>query len=197
MAATLSGTTELDAVNQMLGTIGEAPVNTLVGVTSLDTSIAINTLAEVSRDVQSKGHHFNTDKALKLQPGAFTGEIEVPINCVDIDTTGPDADVDVILRGRRLYDRVNHTFKFTQPLTVDMVVLLQFNDLPETARRYIAVRACRLFQKRQVGSTTLEAFTKDDEREAMNSFKRSLGRNADHNIFNSPDMQRMLRRSKS
>jgi hypothetical protein len=66
--------------------------------------------------------------------------------------------------------------------------------LPETARRYIAVRACRLFQKRQVGSTTLATFTAEDERDAMNSFKRSLGRNADHNIFNSPDMQRMLRR---
>ncbi|BEP42109.1 hypothetical protein [Variovorax sp. V15] len=196
MASTLTPTTELDAVNQMLGTIGEAPVNTLIGVTSLDTAIAINTLAEISRDIQSKGHHFNTDKALKLQPGAFTGEIEVPINCVDIDTVSPDEGVDVVLRGRRLYDRVNHTYKFTAPLTVDMVVLLPFGDLPESARRYIAVRACRVFQKRQVGSTTLATFTAEDEREALMSFRRSLGRNADHNIFNSPDMRRMLRRSK-
>jgi len=196
MASTLTPTTELDAVNQMLGTIGEAPVNTLIGVTSLDTAIAINTLAEISRDIQSKGHHFNTDKGLKLQPGAFTGEIEVPINCVDIDTVGPDESVDVVLRGRRLYDRVNHTYKFTTPLTVDMVVLLPFGDLPESARRYIAVRACRVFQKRQVGSTTLATFTAEDEREALMSFRRSLGRNADHNIFNSPDMRRMLRRSK-
>ncbi|AVQ80755.1 phage tail protein [Variovorax sp. PMC12] len=196
MASTLTPTTELDAVNQMLGTIGEAPVNTLIGVTSLDTAIAINTLAEISRDIQSKGHHFNTDKGLKLQPGAFTGEIEVPINCVDIDTVDPDGSVDVVLRGRRLYDRVNHTYKFTAPLTVDMVVLLPFGDLPESARRYIAVRACRVFQKRQVGSTTLATFTAEDEREALMSFRRSLGRNADHNIFNSPDMRRMLRRSK-
>jgi hypothetical protein len=194
MAATLTPTTELDAVNQMLGTIGEAPVNSLLGVTSLDTAIAINVLAEMSRDVQGKGHHFNTEKAMKLTPDAFSGEIVVPVNTVDVDSVGDDASVDVALRGRRLYDRKNHTFRFTRPLTVDMVVLLPFDELPESARRYIAVRACRVFQKRQVGSTTLANFTAEDERDALMAFRRSLGRNGDHNIFNSPDTQRMLRR---
>lgn len=194
MAATLTPTTELDAVNQMLGTIGEAPVNSLLGVTSLDTAIAINVLAENSRDVQSRGHHFNTEKAMKLTPDAFSGEIVVPVNAVDIDSVGEDSSIDVALRGRRLYDCRNHTFRFTRAVKVDMVVLLPFDELPEAARRYISVRACRVFQKRQVGSTTLAGFTAEDERDALMSFRRSLGRNSDHNIFNSPDMQRMLRR---
>ena len=192
--ATMTTTTELAAVNQMLGTIMEAPLNTLIGVSSIDAQGAIAVLSEVSRAVQTQGHHFNTEVGLEMAPDAFNGEIALPANCLDIDTTGQDAALDVTQRGRRLYDRSHHTYFFGRPVTVDMVVMLPFDELPESARRYIAVRACRLFQKRQVGSVTLEAFSAADEQQALVDFRRALGRNADHNIFNSPDMRRMLRR---
>lgn len=194
MATQLTPTTELQAVNQMLGTILEAPINTLIGVTSLDAQTAINYLAEVSRAVQQHGWHFNTEVGMTLAPDAFTGEIPLPTNCLSVDSTAEDQGLDVVQRGKRLYDRVNHTYAIGKPVKVDMTVLLPFDELPEVARRLISVKACRLFQARAVGSTALEAFTEKDEREAQRAFDRVVGKNADHNIFNSPDMQRMLRR---
>ena len=43
----LSGTTELEAVNTLLHTIGEAPVNSLTGTLPIDATLANNTLSEV------------------------------------------------------------------------------------------------------------------------------------------------------
>lgn len=190
---TLTPTTELEAVNQMLGTILEAPVNSLLNVGSLDAQRAINTLAEVSRDLQAQGWNFNTEEELRLLATA-SGEILLPLNCISVDTSGPDKDLDLIQRGGRLYDRTAHTFAIGRPVTVDMTVLLAFDELPEPARRYIAVLACRMFQRRSVGSTTLDAFSDTDETRARMAFKRSVKGTATLNIFDSPDMQRMLRR---
>lgn len=192
--ATLIPTTELDAVNQMLGTILEAPINSLVGVGSLDAQRALATLGEVSRDLQAQGWDFNTEQGMALPADPFSGEVALPANCVAVDTTGDDAELDLVMRGSRLYDRVNHTFFIGRTVKVDMTVLLPFNQLPEAARRYIAVMACRLFQRRSVGSTTLDAFSDGDETRARMAFKRAVKGTSDPNYFDSPDTQRMLRR---
>lgn len=190
----LTPTTELAAVNVLLGTIMEAPVNTLIGTTSQDAQRARVVLAEVSREVQQDGYNFNAEKGLVLAPDAFTGEIPLPLNCLNVDSVGPDAGIDVVARGKRLYDRTNHTYRFARAVTVDLTIYLPFDELPEAVRRYVTVRAARVFQKRTLGDGQIDAFTAQDENLAWRSFKRVVGRNSDHNIFNSPDMQRMLRR---
>ena len=60
MASITTRTTELEAVNTMLSTIGEAPVNSLTGSLPTDASMAKNILNEVNREVQSGGWKFNT-----------------------------------------------------------------------------------------------------------------------------------------
>lgn len=190
---TLTPTTELEAVNQMLGTIMEAPVNSLLNVGSLDAQRAIDTLAETSRDLQAQGWNFNTEKELRLLPTA-AGEILLPLNCISVDPSGPDKALDLIQRGTRLYNRKEHTFTIGRPVTVDMTVLLPFDELPEAARRYIAILACRTFQRRSVGSNALDAFSDTDETRARMAFRRSVKATDTLNIFDSPDMQRMLRR---
>ncbi len=57
-----SGEKLQDAVNVVLANLGEAPVNTIVGTTTTlpqQVSLALNTIEEVSNDVQSKGWWFN------------------------------------------------------------------------------------------------------------------------------------------
>ena len=61
-----SSTTELEAVNTILSTIGEAPLNSLSGSLPVDGTIAKNVLSEVSREVQSQGWHFNTHYKVTL-----------------------------------------------------------------------------------------------------------------------------------
>ena len=60
MATITTRTTQLEAVNTMLSTIGEAPVNSLTGSLPVDASMAVNILNEVNREVQSAGWKFNT-----------------------------------------------------------------------------------------------------------------------------------------
>ena len=54
---TTSTTTKLEAVNVMMTSIGETPVNTITSATTTDVSIAISILDNVSREVQSVGWH--------------------------------------------------------------------------------------------------------------------------------------------
>ena len=58
---------ELIAVNQILSSIGQAPVTDL-NQTNPDVAIAYNTLLEVSRDVQTEGWTFNKDYNVKVYP---------------------------------------------------------------------------------------------------------------------------------
>ena len=193
MSSNLLPTTELEAVNQMLATIMEAPVNSLVGVTSLDAAAASRILAEVSRAVQAPGHHFNREYGYPLAPDPVSGEIRLPHNCLSVDSCRASG-LDLVQRGWRLYDRANHTYRVAVNVQADMTVLLAFEELPEAARRYISVRACRVFQKRMAGSQTLDGFTQEDEAFARLDFIRSLTRAEDLNFFDNPETQRLLAR---
>lgn len=195
MTTSTTPTTELEAVNLMLAVIGESPLSSLDDSTVVDAVLARNVLSEVSRAVQTKGWHFNTETEFPLLPDASTKEISVPTNCLRVVTTYPTSDVDAVHRGKRLYDRKNHTYQFTKTVTVDMVVVLPFDELPETARHYIAVRASRVFQARTVGSETLYSFSKQDEQDALTALKKAEGVTGKHNILTgSYSVSRILER---
>ena len=184
MALTL--TSELDAINIMLGTIGESPINSLDAAAGVvDAVTARSILSEVAVQVQEEGWHFNTDYEFVLTPDAGTKEIYVPGNVIEIDTSPYDANFDVAIRGVRLYDRTNKTYQFEKSLKCDMVVLLEFSELPQAARHYVTVRAARVFQQRVVGSDTLGSFTEKDEARALVSMRRIESRTADYNILTS------------
>ncbi|MBX6334124.1 hypothetical protein IRY61_02150 [Candidatus Saccharibacteria bacterium] len=178
----LTPTTELEAINTMLTTIGESPVNTVEDSGLLDVVIARQILHTTSREVQARGWHFNTEKNFPLQP-TVDGTIVLPDTVLRVDTVGEYSDIDVVVRGNRLYDRRNHTYTFKKPLNVDMVVLLPFEHLPEAARIYITIRASRIFQERVVGSETLSAFSRQDEIRALAALRDMDTETADYNVL--------------
>lgn len=60
MPTTTSSTTLLESVNIVLANLGESPVNSLTGgALPQQVSLALNTIEEVSTDIQSKGWWFN------------------------------------------------------------------------------------------------------------------------------------------
>lgn len=181
----LSMTTELDAINIMLGTIGEAPINSLEAATGVvDAVTARSILNEVSVQVQEEGWHFNTEYEFVLTPELSTKEIFIAPNVIEADASKYDRnDIDVAIRGNRLYDRKNKTFQFQQEIKADLTVLLEFNELPQAARHYITIRAARVFQQRVVGSDTLGSFTEADEARALRAMRRYEARTADYNIL--------------
>ena len=63
----LSPTTKLEAVNTMLTSIGEQPIQNMNDLAGLsDASIAEQILDNVSRAIQSRGWIFNTDLDVKM-----------------------------------------------------------------------------------------------------------------------------------
>lgn len=162
----LTPTTELDAVNTMMSVIGEAPLNTLEGALTSDAVMARNLLSEISREVQVEGWNWNTEDEYPCAPNR-EGEIVLPPNCARVHFRGGyGRGQDIVMRGQRLYDRVAHTFKFSSAVYCTITFLLPFEELPEAARRYVLLKAGRIFQDRAVGSDTLHKFHSSDEARA-------------------------------
>ena len=162
MATLLTPTTELEAVNVCLANIGESPVSAITGDITVDAALARDLIRQVTREVQTHGFYWNSELKYKLIPNV-TGNLVLPANILSVDTTGDDKAKDLVARGRLLYDRVNHTYTFETGVTVDLVVALSFEELPEIARRYIAVRSARIYQERVMGSGSVSAFNSADE----------------------------------
>ena len=178
----LSPTTELEAINTMLSTIGESPVNAVEDTGNVDVVIARQILQSVSREVQARGWHFNTEINYTITPDS-DGYLVLPKTVLKVDTVYPDSSKDVVVRGSRLYDREKHTYVFTDAVKVDMTILLTFDELPEVARNYVTIRASRIFQERVVGSDTLHAFNSQDEARAMVSLMEYEADTADLNVL--------------
>lgn len=180
-------TTKLEAVNAMLGHIGESPVTSISSTASLpiSASTALGILDEISREVQSEGWHFNTELKVTLSPTG-NGNITLSEDILEVDTT--DISIDVVQRGLVLFDRSNNTSRFTKDLEVNLTRLLDFTSLPEAARRYITLRASRVFQGRMVGSRELEALIARDEYQARARLEEMDSGGSDRTIFDNYDV---------
>ena len=183
--------TELDAINTMLTTIGESPVNSISASTA-DTRIAQLILQEVDRATQIKGWNWNTEKDVPLTRNG-SNQIVLSANVVRVDVSRREyPSVVVVQRGNKLWDKKNKTFTFTADLKGEVVSLLPFTDLPEQARYYIVVRSARLFQQRMIGDSTGSAFSAEEETTAYMALNDSEDETADHNIFNNYDVAKVI-----
>ena len=180
-------TTKLETVNSMLGHIGETPVNSIADTNALPVSaaMAVTIVDEVSREVQAEGWHFNTENNVELTPDS-QGIITIPEDIIELDVA--DKTIDVVQRGLSLFDRRTNITTFKDKITVSLIRLLDWDSLPEVARRYITLRASRVFQGRVVGSRELEALIARDEFQARARLMNADGNTSDRTIFDSPDV---------
>ena len=183
-------TTELEAVNTILSTIGEAPLNSLSGSLPVDGTVAKNVLSEVSREVQSAGWHFNThykatltrDTNNKIPVGTNVVRVELDPNLVS------KADYDLVQRDGFLFNMAKNTDIFDRNFEdVTQVLLLPFNEIPEQAKRYITIRSARVFHDRTLGANTLHKFSQEDEKQALSILRNAEARTGDFTIFDTPE----------
>ena len=189
-------TTKLEAVNIIISVIGEAPINTITGVSLPVTAIqAISMLDETSKAVQSEGWHCNTEHEYELTPDAVTSKITLPQNTLKFDLDPLlYTDSDPVQRGLKLYDRKNHTELWTKSVKGSITFELEFEDLPEQLRHYITVKSARIFANRFIGTREIEGFTLREEVEAKARAIDSDSENADRTIFDSYSVLRVLDR---
>ena len=186
-------TTELEAVNVMLSSIGEAPVSSLTSGL-IDAELAETILGNINREVQSQGWNFNREYNYPLKPDSVSQEITIPTNTMRVDGMDKTDKIDITQRGTRLYNKANYTYVFEGIVKVNITFLLGFTEIPEVARRYITLRAARVFQDRTIGASDLHTFQQRDELEALIELRELESDHADLNIFNNYDVFRTIDR---
>ena len=72
-------------------------------------------------------------------------------------------------------------------LVAEIVEELNWDSIPETGRRYIMIRAARMFANRAVTSASLEAYTQEDEAAALQTLKRTEDMAQNYNFISGPD----------
>jgi len=180
MAYLITATTELEAVNECLENIGQTPVSSISGDLGVDAQIALSFVRKVNRELQSQGWMWNTEKNFPLTPNGDK-DILLPSGTLAVDSDGTDRDRDVAQRGSRLYDRDNHSYTFNAPIRVRITLALTFEELPETARRYITLKAARIFQNRVEGREDESDYR--DEANAMSILIADHLRSEDNNAL--------------
>ena len=152
---TTNAAQELPAVNEILASVGQAPVTTL-DQTNPDVAIAYDTLLNVSREVQSEGWTFNTEEYYPMTPDA-NGEIVIANNILQIDLHDEkDNQYESVRRSGKLYEKINHTFDWTtltgwDTVRCDIVWFFDWVDLPRPIQDYIVAKASTVVSTRIVG----------------------------------------------
>ena len=170
MALYITPTNELNAVNEILTALGAVPVNTLVDISKLaDASIALDTLRNVAREVQSKGWWFNKSYDVPLTPSG--GEIAIGDDILALRPSAGTLSVagetaNWVLRKNKLYNLATNSFTFGQSTRADITYLLDFEELPESARRFVTIRAAKITQTKILGADSLHVFNEAQEADA-------------------------------
>jgi hypothetical protein len=191
MALTYTPMTELEAVNAMLASIGEQPVNTIPSSGVSEASLAQTTLHNTSRDVQKKGLHCNTDYKHPMVPNGSSNIIR-PTNALRFDPYYQYQNYTE--RQGKLYDIEDRTFTFTDTIYMEIVWFYKFEELPEHVRSYIFIKAARRFQTNTVGSQKLHEFTAQDEYEAKAEMERIEFKNQCHTMLNGAGVNHITNR---
>jgi len=183
--------TELDAVNSILMSIGESPVNTL-DTQSPEVVIALSTLRQVCREIQSEGWSYNTEYEYPFVLNSQQ-EVIIPVSVLQLDVNRykHHDTYDVVRREGKLYDRYNHSFKFTgiETLYCDVVWFYEFADIPQAFRDYITARSARIAAGRMVSDTDTVKILQTDEA-LMRAVALEYDTNqSDYNVFNSSDLR--------
>jgi len=116
----------------------------------------------VTRELQSQQWHWNTDIQIKLTRN-LSGRVVLAPNVLRVKPSGPDQHLPIVQRGTYLYNRLTHSYNFDHDITVDQTLGLPFDEIPETARRFISLRAARIFQERTISSESIAQSDRADE----------------------------------
>lgn len=183
-------TTDLEAVNAILASVGESPINAL-GSGFVDSEMAYQLLQKETKLLLTKGWHFNEETDVSMTP-TVAGTIVIPTNTLRF--TCP-AFPHYVQRGGLVYDRVKHSStSFTEAITATLIVMLPFADIPEAARLFLTIKAGRIFQDQYQGDANSHAFSLQDEQRAFADFLNDEAEAGQYNMMKCNSLIRRTRR---
>ena len=188
---TLTPLTELEAVNEILASIGESPVNTIENPTNVDVINCLRILRNVNRRVQSKGWTFNKIDSYTLNPDASTHKIRWLSNLLYV--VGTD-NKKYTKKGDYLFDWEEQTDIFNNSIDCTIIFLVDFEDMPDPMRSYITSKAATTFQTRYLGDSSLGEELLRDEQEAWAALMEYELDSNNFNMLNVTGVQTILER---
>ena len=184
--------TELDAINSILMSVGESPVNTLT-VQSPEVVMAQKTLRQVCREVLSEGWVFNTEYEYPITLDSNNHCI-IPNNVLQIDLNHFKHLNDFHVTKRsdsgimKLYDNIEHRFNFENTsenkIYCDIIWMMDFEEIPQTFKDYITIRASRIASNRMVNDPKAAELIAQDEATLRATAVEYDTTQGDYNLFN-------------
>lgn len=148
----LSTLTKIEAVNVMLAAIGADPVNELDEDNDVDVANALKIITKVSRNIQMRGWDFNTE--ILTINGDMDNGYSIPFDDTWIKWKSQDGR-SLVRRNGKLFDIAANSYAFQNPIQMEIVRALEFEDLPEPFKEFVAVKSAYDFQAIFMGDTNI------------------------------------------
>ena len=184
------------AVNQALRYLAIAPVSSF---TTSDTGYnALKVVTEVDNLIQAEGWHYNTEKGITLSPDG-SGNI-TPASATTYPVLGFDSDKyedhkhNIVLRGNLLYNVIKQTDVFTTKVKGDLLLKIDWQELPPIFQRYIVIRSAKELAGILGKPEYMQPLAIEESRARMEAIQYD-SENADYNMFDTYDVARVLDRS--
>ena len=211
--STIGRVSKVQAVKRLLATIGVAPLadtgvdaTDLTGTLSLTAERAQTALDNVSRDLQSTPWGFNTERkvefttesdgSIELDGATYAG---VYVSSFDIDgATSLDPIIKTNGGIQKIWDRKSKSFTaFGASTTIKATITyyLQWEDLPEAVKAYVAARAAREYQLQMVGNPQMDQMLVTQMLLAQQNLTEFEASQFDYTIFDNYDVFRSIERA--
>lgn len=167
-------TTILEAVNIMLVSIGEQPVNSLAPPSQQVTEAveAQRTLAEKHKAGQQQGWAWNTDRDFLFARDSSTGEVPLPADAARV-VISQGRQTDFVARGMRVWDAKRHSYQIDEAsISATVVWFLPWDSCPEPYNRWALCSAARVFASRVLTDQDVVALSGLDEQAAWLELQR-------------------------
>jgi len=181
-----------DAINEILLSINEMPLDIEDSVEDIQTAIIVNKQLEISkRNILSQGWYFNKTKRY-LKPD-LSGYIPIPSTFLSVD--GSDAYESIVIRDNKLFDKSKLVYKFTEPIECEIVEDMTFDDIPYIFADYIVKAASLNTYVNIIGYTRDISIRTDVVALARADAIREDARNTDGNILSSDFLTSLIDRT--
>lgn len=173
---------KLEAVNYLLRILGSSPVGDLESLHP-QVAIAVDRLNAANATLQKEGWWFNQEYHYVIEPDATSAELELPLHTLEANVV---SRANVVKRGDKLYDTINHTYQFTTNVTVNLTFLLDWDLLDDVVQE-----AAQYFAGMLVCQIDLEDTIKENGQaklfnSKLSNMKKTHLRTTRRNIMNSP-----------
>lgn len=179
------------AVNSVLSSIGDAPVDNFEDSENVNVLMAVSELEDAIEEVQGGGFSFNLLESYTLTPDSNLNKI--PWSPLYLRVQSADGSQLFIQRDGYLYDVVAQTSTFTSSITATVILRLPLASMPLPAQTYIKYLAGERFAEKALGDPNTVQAAQGKTAKAWNDLQHYETESNHYNILNNEDILKIAR----